>query len=205
MAMNYAARIGAAAKLYRDELENRHVLFIPANGTAPMETYYPPENFKHLCGVNHPLNALDFYMAALDGTLNNRNLEIKYRKNTNAKMEVLSQVALMPAKASGMRDHPWVMEGIDVDGSVCAYPAAVGYVDDEDLGLVPRTLLFLHAQLNLDGILAIARTPQYSHIYDEWCKGGEPNKGKRKVDLIQSSLKSYDGARINVSIIRKSI
>lgn len=92
--------IHACAPVYLERLLGRHVLFVPGDGSAPMETLYRADNFMHLCGVHYEnVSPKDFWEMALRSRLTPDGL-LPNNRGVTAKRLVLSTLVRIDAKAS---------------------------------------------------------------------------------------------------------
>ena len=119
--------IHACAPVYLERLLGRHVLFVPGDGSAPMETLYGADNFMHLCGVHYEdVSPKDFWEMALRSRLTPDGL-LPNNKGVTAKRLVLSTLVRIDTKATMMIESP-VLPGRTRADAICAnLPYAVGY------------------------------------------------------------------------------
>ena len=98
--------IHACAPVYLERLLGRHVLFVPGDGSAPMETLYRADNFMHLCGVHYEnVSPKDFWEMALRSRLTPDGL-LPNNRGVTAKRLVLSTLVRIDAKAIMMVESP---------------------------------------------------------------------------------------------------
>ena len=185
---NMAAIIHDCAILYQEELLDRHVLLIPNDGSKPVEVFFGEENFKHLCGVEHPLRGARFFRAAIDGRLDNERLIRKYKRKTNVKLQSLPDILRFHRRADAFG------AAVHVEGLV---------YDAEFDETVPQSAMRLSARPVLERkIAAIARTKPHSDVYIELTKGGGRNGGRALLQRKLQSLKLYERAKCNVAPLK---
>lgn len=200
---NMAAIIHDCAILYQEELLDRHVLLIPNDGSKPVEVFFGEENFKHLCGVEHPLRGARFFRAAIDGRLDNERLIRKYKRKTNVKLQSLPDILRFHRRADafGAAVH---VEGLVFDIGCVAMMDFLGFLYDAEFDeTVPQSAMRLSARPVLEWkIAAIARTKPHSDVYIELTKGGGRNGGRALLQRKLQSLKLYERAKCNVAPLK---
>lgn len=189
--------IHACAPVYLERLLGRHVLFVPGDGSAPMETLYRADNFMHLCGVHYEnVSPKDFWEMALKSHLTPNGL-LPNNKGVTAKRLVLSTLVRIDAKATMMVESP-VLPGRTKTDAICAnLPYAVGYARRSS-ELFPNTALDL-GDGRLNGsrpVLMVFKTERDSldySIVSKAIKEKDPVKRNQKLARVRGSLKQYRG------------
>lgn len=189
--------IHACAPVYLERLLGRHVLFVPGDGSAPMETLYRADNFMHLCGVHYEnVSPKDFWEMALRSRLTPDGL-LPNNRGVTAKRLVLSTLVRIDAKAIMMVESP-VLPGRTKTDAICAnLPYAVGYARRSS-ELFPNTALDL-GDGRLNGsrpVLTVFKTERDSldyNIVSKAIKEKDPVKRNQKLARVRGALKQYRG------------
>lgn len=136
-----AARIQNCAVLYRDQLLDRRVLFVPASGAPPFECLFRDDNFMHLCGVSYgDYRPGRFFHIAATGRLDADMLHATEGANTIRKLASLPVLCRIDAKASAAVLDPVNHQGTRADLFCSNADACIGFVRTGDV-YRPKTAL----------------------------------------------------------------
>lgn len=189
------SRIYTAAELYRRNLCDRRVLFIPGDRAAPLEVCFGADNFMHLCGVDYPVTSKRrFFAYACERRLNHELLSFRYDRKSEDKLMILATVSCIDSKAMLFSRHPSLPGNTQADCVAVNRNAVIGF---KELGekRVPETALNLERQWeNAHSILAIVKTEPHESSYTIISK--EPRKRNLdagRISRILTSMRHYDG------------
>lgn len=185
--------IHECAPVYRDRLLERRVLFIPAGGGAPLETFYAADNFMHLCGVNYPdMSALEFWDRAVSGRLPTNGIR-RNNGGTVAKGRVLPTLVRIDAKAIMMVRNPRLPGKTKADAICANLPCVLGYTDRGGI-LRPCTALEMPGERLADArnIIMVMKTGPQLKTYDIVSKRSKRKDAARRQE-VRRSLRLYEG------------
>ena len=114
--LNIKHSVEHAAEQFEQNLLERHVLFCPTDGSRPYETYFPPECFFHLCGIQYKnrrqrVSAKKFFQLALDRRIDADLFAPKYSTYTAQKLQILPRLVRIDTYAAKMAPMPMVHFG----------------------------------------------------------------------------------------------
>lgn len=185
--------IHECAPIYRDRLLERHVLFIPSGGEAPLETFYAADNFMHLCGLNYPgMSAREFWDRAISGRLPSNGIR-RNNGGTVAKGRVLPTLVRIDAKAIMMVRNPRLPGNTKADAICANLPCVLGYTNRGGI-LRPCTALEMPSERLSDvkNIIMVVKTEPRLKTYGTVSK--QPKKrDAAKRQGVRRSLKLYEG------------
>ena len=185
----------AAAKVYKEELCGRRVLFIPNDRTTPFEVFFGADNFMHLCGMKYPVTSKrDFLDIAVNESIDATRLEYTYDHCTDLKISVLGLLVRLDSKASMFERHPSLPGETKADCVAINMNAVMGFIEHRTR-MVPDTALNLERRwTNAHKVLAIVKTERNSSTYTRVTKRPAGRKASRdKTDRILASLNRYVG------------
>ena len=186
----------ACAPVYLDGLADRHVLFIPNDGSEPVETFYGIENFMHLCGVHYPdVGAEGFWDMALAGRLRPDGLRAN-NAGVAAKRLVLSTLVRIDRRAAMLVRDP-VLPGRAKADVICAnLPNALGFMRR---GGELRPCSALHLEGVVTGAVAVLMTLKTEPGADSYTLAPkllslrDPSSAARRMVMARRSLALYSG------------
>lgn len=187
----------ACAPVYAERLLARRVLFVPSDGSAPLETVYQASNFMHLCGVSYNnISALTFWNLAISHRLPVAGLHANNR-GVVAKREVLSTLVRIDEKATIMISNPELPGRTQADAVCASLPYAVGYRDSKS-GMHPCTSLKLPdaRMAGSRNIVMVLKTRPEEAVYSVISKKparADSKKYDSKVANIRRSLRACEG------------
>lgn len=194
-ATHASTRIQECAAVYRSNLLDRHVLFIPADGSEPFDCMFRAENFMHLCKVSYGNHSKTmFFETAADGGLDPGLLRAINERQTNAKLSQLPVLCRIDAKANAAVRDPVDHQGTFADLFCSNSMACIGFKLLGDT-YVPKTALEHNPARDEPGyvnLLAAVKTKPGVREFTIVSK--EPksrDKTERKHSLIIRSLLSY--------------
>lgn len=188
--------IQECAAVYRDNLMDRHVLFVPADGSAPFECLFGAGNFQHLCGINYSGNITTtmFFKQALGRRLDPRLLRPAHGVLTVRKLEVLPVLCRIDAKANAAILDPTDHRGTFADLFCLNMDACIGFVRTGDL-FRPKTALAFNPPRSEPGyvnIIASVKTEPGSKVFSIISKAPKARaRTREKHDAIIRSLSAY--------------
>lgn len=184
----------SSARLYRDNLLNRYVLFVPV-GHEPVEVYHRAENFRHLTGFSYPGDARDFLIRALERRLNADLLVPNHGERVmSMKTRALPLMMNVDRYGSYIIEHPSFPDRTYADVACGNQNRVIGYAGS---GLyTPRTIL--EADLSLApgraGIAVILKTEPHSATYTLLTKNKtprDPDRAEKRRHGIRTTLSRY--------------
>ena len=122
--------IYACAKLYRENLSNKCVLFVAAEGKSVItfESLFLPQNFKHLTGVRSKLSGADFFGLVIRNKLSPSEIELADDGTTDLKLDVLQQLMNIHKTARMVGDYDQSRSLFIADKIAGTVTAAMGFV-----------------------------------------------------------------------------
>lgn len=190
-----AKRIQTCAELYRDSLLDRHVLFIPADGSAPFDCFFQADNFMHLCGVAYPgCTKARFFQLAVDHHLDIRALRPTHGRLTRAKLDRLPTLCRIDAKANAAVLDPRDHQGTRADLFCSNMDACIGFARVNGI-YRPKTALAHNPARDEPGyvnLIAAVKTEPGQREFVIVCKEPKPrDKTAAKHSSIIRSLEAY--------------
>ena len=138
--------ITESAKIYKENLENKNLLFIFGAEKSPefFEASFLPRNFLHLTGVKivekRILGSVDFYEKCLKGKLSPLDFSFADNGTTDMKLSILPQLMKIQTctKMVGIYDHKKsVLYTEKIAGNIYA---CMGFIKENDY-YIPNTAL----------------------------------------------------------------
>jgi len=118
------------AKLYKENLSAKCVLFITAEGdmATTFETLFLPQNFKHLTGVRSKLSGADFFGLVTRNKLSPSEIELSDDGTTDLKLDILPQLMNIHKTARMVGDYDYSRSLFIADRIAGTVTAAMGFI-----------------------------------------------------------------------------
>lgn len=175
--LNVKRIVEECAKIYADNLLDRHVLFGPTDGSRPFETFFPADCYFHLCGLEYrdkrqKVSAKKFFQLAVEGRINPALFAPKYKSYTMQKLSVLYKLVRIDARGIRIAPMPLVRYGrTKADILIYDNEMAMGFRMDfaGSRSLIPCTALFdrvpkQHDEKNI-GLVFKTKPNEYQYSY----------------------------------------
>ncbi|MCL2405957.1 MAG: PBECR4 domain-containing protein [Defluviitaleaceae bacterium] len=166
------------AKVYRDNLANRHLLFVFQDGSVVknIEIVCLPRNYMHLTGValvDRSLKSADFYDLCIRGELKCSSFELNKDGTTRVKLQVLNQAMNIHKTAKMIGDYSYTKSMLVTEKIAGTVTACLGFIRERGKrnSYVPNTVLREDIRNVVDKppkkVLAIFRKSKDEAIYRE--------------------------------------
>lgn len=137
--------ITSCAKQYKENLENRNLLFIFKNekGFDFFQAVFLPRNFLHLTGVEvneKTVKSTDFYEMCLKGQLSPSLFEIASDGTTDMKLSILPQIMIIYRTAKMVGEYDYSKSLLVTEKIAGSVTACLGFVRDGEY-YIPNTAL----------------------------------------------------------------
>ena len=127
---------------YRDNLENKNVLFVSTadNKAETFEVSFLPRNFLHLTGIITKHNSTTFYSLTLRGRLREQDISFADDGTTEMKLDVLDSLMKIHLTAKMLGDYNHSQSLLVTDKLAGTVTSALGFKKDDKYYL-PNTSL----------------------------------------------------------------
>ena len=174
----------SCAKMYRDNLENRNLLFVYGDREAPafLESVFLPRCFRHLTGVVTKLSSTQFYERCLKGKLAETDYDFDEIGFTVKKLEILPKLMHIHRNAKMVANFSEDRIYLRTDKLVGTITAILGLCKDGNY-FIPNTALKSDIRIEASEppkrLLAVYRKAVRDETYSELCylaKGEQPER-----------------------------
>ena len=130
------------AKLYKENLSGKNVLFITTHDDTSMcfETLFMPHNFMHLTSVKSRLNSELFFRAASSNRLSIHDITISPDGTVDLKLDVLPQLMNIHTTARMIGDYDNSKPLLITDKFAGTVTTALGFVNVKDFYMLNTAL-----------------------------------------------------------------
>jgi hypothetical protein len=118
------------AALYKENLSGKNLLFVTTydNSALCFETFFAPQNFKHLTGVKSRLNSDQFFRASIGRRLSEDDITLPRDGTVDLKLDALPQLMNIHTSARMVGDYDNTKPLLITDKFAGTVTAAMGFV-----------------------------------------------------------------------------
>lgn len=172
-------RICESAKKYKENLLNRNLMFIFENKRTKkimyMEAIFKSWNFLHLTGVDYNRGAREFFKASISKKLSIKDIKVKNKFFTQAKVEILENVMSINKNAKRIGDYNYNKLNIKIEKVIGNTHCCLGFskLDSNSKELkyyYPKTLIQDNLKSNIiedNKIITILSKNKNKDLYNE--------------------------------------